>query len=312
LYRRARGYRVWHLHWVHDWVPSWAAGTDGGRRLAQAWFSACLFWGRLIGYRLVWTAHNVTPHERTFFDDRAACRRLASSARAVAVHSEASRRAVEALGAREVVVVGQGPLARRWPLGSCSAGEARRRLALPEGRLALHLGAIRPYKGTDRLIDAVVDRSPRLTLVVAGSCPDAGYRSALERAAARSGGRVVLRFGFVPDDDLELYMAAADAAVYAFRSVTNSGSVRLALEFGLPVVIPDLEVFEEVPAGAALRYPNTDGCLAEALLWVARTDREELARMAAGASRFRPGEWSDAAEQTRAVYTRVCRPGAAG
>src|SRR5690606_20649562 len=104
--------------------------------------------------------------------------------------------------------------------------EARRRLGLPETALLyLHTGLIRPYKGIPELIRQF-SRLPvhDVALVVAGEEQQSDLRTELA-AELRDDERIILRTGWLPDEELALYLAAADVVVTAFERVLTSGSV---------------------------------------------------------------------------------------
>lgn len=119
-------------------------------------------------------------------------------------------------------------------------GEARRTLGLlDDARLAVFFGLIRPYKGLDVLLEAMAglaEGSP-WRLVVAGE-PWGGIGRALQDQVDQSGlaNRVVLRFGWIPEADIELLLAAADLVVLPYRSGTQSAVAARALGRGVPVL----------------------------------------------------------------------------
>ena len=71
-WRRLRGARILHLHWTYPFAWRWASTTPLLRRAPRWWFTALLSYARLLGLRVVYTAHNVLPHAAVFDDDRAA------------------------------------------------------------------------------------------------------------------------------------------------------------------------------------------------------------------------------------------------
>ena len=74
--RRMADARVIHLHWVFAFLLPGARRFPVMRRVAQIWFLVFLRTCRMIGMHLVWTAHNVLPHEQVFGDDVSARRAL--------------------------------------------------------------------------------------------------------------------------------------------------------------------------------------------------------------------------------------------
>jgi glycosyltransferase involved in cell wall biosynthesis len=273
---RLRGYRLVHLHWVYGFSLPWARNRRWAPRCMQRWFGFWLWGCRALGLRLVWTAHNVLPHEPVFADDPAARRLLMDYCEAVIAHSHETAAELRQYGARNIVVA--------------------------------FVGSLHPYKGVDLLIDAVamLPPEPSTRLVVAGECSDGDYRRLLETAARRAGDRVCLSLERVPDDELQVFLGAADVAAFPFRSVTNSGSVLLALGFGVPVVIPDLPELAGIPAAAAIRYFGGVSDLAHALRRVSTAAESERRERATAATAFASAQsWDDVAEATLAVYAQV-------
>jgi len=139
--------------------------------------------------------------------------------------------------------------------------EARRRLGLAaEDKALLTLGQIRPYKGLARLLDFVEggpDPDPALRLLVAGSLGRHLDGPALEERLAATP-RVVAHLSRVHDDDLQVWMRAADLAVLPYLRVLNSGAFLLAETFGLPVVAPRVGALAERDGEAHVRLFGDD------------------------------------------------------
>src|SRR6185436_10358056 len=105
---------------------------------------------------------------------------------------------------------------------------ARAALDLPRAAsIVLVFGAIRPYKGIHGVIasmPALRRRHPAARLVIAGPLlvgTEGEYREAIRRAGV------------------------ADAAVFNYRDITDSGSLRLACDLGTPVVATSVGSFRE-------------------------------------------------------------------
>lgn len=309
---RLRGTQILHLHWVYGFALPPAAYLPALRRAAQWWFIAVLWLARRLGYRIVWTAHNVLPHERTFHDEVAARRALVRYSDAVIVHTPATLTALAALGLRphRSAHIRHGSYQGAYPQ-TVSRAQARRDLALaPHDTVLLFVGNIVPYKGVDLLLQAFAEvlagGAPQLRLVVAGHCRDAAYAAELTALASAAGPAVRLDLGFVPDERLQVYLRAATVGVFPFREVTTSGSVLLALSFGLPVLIPAVPALADLPDQACLRYPPTPAGLRSALTGLTAVDTQRWDRLAAGAQDYvRQHDWDHLSAQTAAVYEQV-------
>jgi len=309
LWYRARGFRLLHVHWVHPFLLAWAR-RDWSRGIVQHTFELFLALADALGYRIVWTAHNLRPHEQVFRDDAAARRVLVERSDAVIAHSRHTAAEISAWGATRVVVIPQG-VDRATGSERIGRDEARRALDLdldPTRTVVLFFGKVLEYKGVDLLIDAVGALPPTvpLDLLVVGQCRDDELRRDLQARAAWAGERVRTRFEFVPDAELAVYLAAADLAAFPFRSVTNSSSVATALGAGLPVIVPRLATLDDLPADAGIRYEPGPAGLVGALTDAVEQSVSERASGRAAAERFASERtWALAASATRELYAAV-------
>jgi glycosyltransferase involved in cell wall biosynthesis len=288
---RLAGWRVLHVHWLFFFGTDWSGRVPALRRVSAVWFRLTLRVARLLGLRLVWTAHNVLPHEPVFDDDLRARRELVQAADLVIAHSlSAERRVADTLGTpRASTVIPLGPFGISVPRAAREAGAP---LEL------LFFGTVLAYKGVEELLVALGRVGPEapLRLTVAGRCPDEALRSRLIELASPLGERVTLRLERVPDEELPTLLGSHDVLVLPFRDVTTSSSAILGLEAGMPVLVPDLPVFEEMPV--VTYEPGVDG-LTGALRELAGSDRAELDRRGAESRAWATRlSWDDIADMT--------------
>ena len=124
------------------------------------------------------------------------------------------------------------PLRGRYPdeVAATRRGDASASRTMPAS--SSFVGWVRPYKGVAELLEAfaAVDDPTR-----ASSSPGARRRRrtrARVAALAAADERVRLDLGFVPDDELQVYLRAADVVATPFLEIFTSGSVLLAMSFG--------------------------------------------------------------------------------
>ncbi len=311
-WQRMAGARVVHLHWVVTFTLPGARRFPVLRRLGQAWFLVWLRACRALGLRLVWTAHNVLPHERVFADDVAARRALVRACDLVLVHSAATVTGLAALDAvpRRSAVIPHGPLPVAIPAA------ALRQPGTADGpRRFLFFGRVQDYKGVTDLLAAftALPAGVPAELTVAGPCPDRQLRARLRALAEGTGHQVTLRLDRVPDGAVTDLLAAADVVVLPFRRVTTSGSAILALCHGRPLIVPDLAGLAGLPAPALLRYDGGIPGLTAALTQLAVADPRILATMSAAGLTYASGlSWPDIAQQIMAEITALLGPAQAG
>ena len=246
---RLRGFRILHLHWVHGFAFPKMGGTASAL-ISELWFRLSLRTAAALRLRVVWTAHNVLPHERVFADDRRARRLLLRRVSAVIVHSE--------VAARELSALFGGPLPCRAtiiPIGSYEAAMANpvsqeegllRLGLLPAGITFLFFGLVAEYKGVEDLLASALRLSRRgllpadTRLMVVGRCSSPQLEERLRTLASEVEVECILNLQRVDDDEVPCWFGAADVVVLPFRRVTTSSSVLLPAAFNRLVLLPEL------------------------------------------------------------------------
>lgn len=335
-----------HLHWLELWGrPGYLSLAElsrlgkpgrGLRRLlvpllnsspAFSWRRSRFlnrFLDRLTAYRqaggrLVYTVHNLAQHEgEAAAVEKAGLRRLLALADAVHVHSQFMADELQAWSGRDqgeglnltglrLAVIPHGHYIDAYP-NQVGRNEARRRLEVPADSFAyLFLGLVRPYKGVEELLPAFrCLENPHALLLVAGQSRPPDYAERLAALAAADP-RIRWHPRFVPDDEVQLWMNAADVVVLPYRRVSTSGAALLAFSFGKPIVAPTLPAFAELladnPALGLLYDPTVPDGLLDALRQAQSIDW--LAHQPAILSWVRQFDWQEIGRQFAALYQEV-------
>jgi glycosyltransferase involved in cell wall biosynthesis len=303
-----RGTKIVHIHWTSGFSRS--SGAVGGRA-ARCWFGVFLRVAHAMGLKIVWTAHNVLPHEAVFDDDLAAAKILAVNADAIiALSPHGAQEVSELFGRTRVTVISHGPL----EIMSSPAGRdnARKYLEVGERACFSFFGYLRPYKGLETLIAAAEQLGSNVAVRITGQ-GDPTYIANLSRkvdAANATGADIRLEPRWRSDHEIADLLAASDVCVFPFARVDNSGSVLLALAAGLPVIIPDVPSLHHIDNLGVIRYDaaNPVHALIDAMTTAANLSQPE--RVAIGhaahdwALKF---DWTGIAEETAAVYAESIR-----
>lgn len=292
-------YDVVHLHWLH---PFYHRRSRWVSRLA-GW--SLVRWARTLarkrGIPIVATVHNIEPHAGHCPRlDQWVAKQVYRSCRTLVFHSEEassefSRRFPECEASHAIIPHGLYP-ASLVPKPDKQA--AREYFGIRHtGRCILYLGPARPQKGYDRVLDAC----PALTragyfVVMAGED--------LPRTETES---VLTLPYFLPEEELPVLLAAADAVVLPYRKCTTSGVATLALGAGLPLAVSDLPAFSAlIDRGLAVACTFSDpDHLCTELETVCGLPDQPLFKQEVTAYR-RGRSWQRIAEQTERVY-RQCR-----
>lgn len=232
------GRRILHIHWEHN--------LFGSRFLAVALlkFVSSVVWLVVLkvrGFRIVWTLHNFHDHGNRFPG-------LGRFMRWLLWHM-----------ADAVIVQQKSALTRPWPY-------PRKLHYVPHGNYIdvygtalphassgsvtlLALGAIKPYKNLEFIIDAFkATHDERLRFVIAGEGKADYVRQLSDRAAGDE--RISIENKFIPDPEIPATLARADYAVFWYdESVLTSGAMILALSYGIPVIARDIVAADVVEEG---------------------------------------------------------------
>lgn len=300
----AQGPRILHLHFFDELTQRPERAQTAIRSLA---FLGLLTLLRQRGVRLIWTAHNLEPHELYHHDwAERVYRRVARWSDATIAHSQAAKRLVEQrYHPRRCVVIPQGHYIGLY--GPCQEqATSRIKLGLPVGeRVTLCFGTLRPYKHIEGLIEAfaALPQATRGILLIAGAAKERAYAEQIRQCAAGVPGvRVDLRF--VPDSELPAYFAAADVVALPYRRMLTSAILLMAMSYARPLIAPAFEpVSELITEGheGFLFTPGDPAALTAALgRALAHPDLDALGRQAiATARRF---DWRSSAQQLAELY----------
>lgn len=308
IYRRDKP-DILHLHWL----PSFTGSVISLLRLIA--FMTRLFILRIIGLRVVWTVHNLIPHEAKYPKIDLSIRKIVSRlSHVLIVHGDMAKKEIIATwhlkDGENIFVVPHGNYVGCYE-NKVDQTAARAQLAVPNSKIViLFLGGIRPYKGVLELIDTFKAlRDERAHLVIAGRPLNEELTSAI-RSKIQGYDNIEFVPGFVAEDQMQVYMNASDIVVFPYRTVLTSGSVVLAMSFGRPCIAPRVGCITDVldDVGAFLYGPGEKG----GLLWAMRCaiDRRDDLRCMGEHNRklAERWDWNSVAEKTIKVYRScLCR-----
>jgi D-inositol-3-phosphate glycosyltransferase len=293
-----------------------------------------LLYYKMLGKKLVFTAHNVNAGRRDGKDtllNRLSLRIQYRIVDHVFVHTAKMKDELMkefAVPERRITVIPFG-INNAVPRTKLSTKDAKLRLGITDDRKnILFFGRITPYKGLEYLIAAYQEALANhddFRLIIAGRPTDCdGYWRDIQSRIRNevNDGRILLRADFIPDSETEVYFKAADVLILPYRHVYQSGVLFLAYSFGLPALAADVGslkddivegqtgfVFEPESsvalAGAIKRYFESD------LFQTLNSRRKWIQDFAA--SRH---SWDVVGQKTLQVYSsllgRACQDGPVG
>jgi beta-1,4-mannosyltransferase len=308
LWRSRRRVRVLHFHWPQNYYRWWRRPRT--LEAAFSWVKLALHLtrlaaARLLGYRVVWTIHEVLPHERSRGRvDPFAARMLARLATALIAHEEATAgraRAEVGRAGKKIQVIPHGSYIGVYPPGRPRSVVRAELGVSPQSFCFLCFGHVRGYKALDILLEAFAAAAlPEASLLIAGLVIDERAAAAVQ-TAADADPRVRPLLTFIPESRVEELFAACDAAVFPRGDGGTSGALILALSLGVPVIAARTPAYEELTQAEEsgwLFVPGDEHSLRAALERAATDPIAAREKGAAGLQRAHTLRWPQIAEET--------------
>jgi glycosyltransferase involved in cell wall biosynthesis len=203
---------------------------------------------KLLRFRVVFTAHDLLPHDSRSASVWRAHKQVYGLVDRVIVHTESNRREMlEAFGVprERIEVIPHGSYDLLLPNGRMTKAKARSEIGLAaDARVILFFGLIKRYKGLEFLVQAFDQLEkifPDAVLLVVGDVfrgdPDAYafYSRLIEQNCERNNVHCVPRY--VPIGEVGPYLSAADVVVLPYTKTYHSGVLLAAYAAARPVVV---------------------------------------------------------------------------
>lgn len=223
--------------WTTFWAPAFAS-------VAHAVKAKNIRVGYLI--------HNVIPHEARPWDKFLAKMAL-KRGDAFLVQSSGQQIALDALVSGAQVTLIKHPVYDMFTEQKMDKATARQKLGLPESiPVVLFFGIVRPYKGLSLLIEAIGQLNAEgmnVGVLIAGEFWEDVHRYREQIDGLNLSQKVRIDNRYIPNEEVSVIFSAADVFAAPYTSATQSGAVKMALGFGLPVVITEPVLDETMCAG---------------------------------------------------------------
>jgi glycosyltransferase involved in cell wall biosynthesis len=193
------------------------------------------------------------------------------------------------------------------PVGEAAA-RVRAKLGI-DSPYFLFVGKVQAHKNIKRLIQAFrlfrKESGSKLKLVIVGrSAGNAVNAKALARTLGLEND--VVPTGYVPFEDLPSIYSAARA--FVFPSLWEGFGIPIleAMSCGTPVICSNATCLPEIAGGAAMLVnPNSVEEIAEAMVWIDRSEQQRKRLIIAGFERARLFTWEQCARLTLRAYQEV-------
>jgi glycosyltransferase involved in cell wall biosynthesis len=271
FWQRPEDVDVLHIQWpeaLFDWEEPTPWGLAYLADVLDEWSKTA---------RVVTTVHNYKPHDNDYQNHRKLYRLVYRASDGIVHLGEASRKwfldRYDFAAKKHHAVIPHGNYTCFQD--EVDSAEARDRLSLgSDDFVCLCFGNIRHPEEVYLLLDSFDQFSVRRKrLVIAGRLPPISSLT-IRYWRLRYDPRFRIREGYIPDEEVQVYLRAADAVVVPREGVLNSGNVALGFTFGRPVVGPDEGVIGEIlsETGNPAYKPGDARSLARKLEWLAETN----------------------------------------
>lgn len=304
LMKRLQGFKIFHIHWTYGFTPPIQSIVF--RTIYFFYFVLIFFWIKILGFKVVWTVHNILPHEKQFVNDFLARRFLARISDAKIVHCKNTIEEMKknGLNTKNVSVISIGNYIDVYS-NTSTRQESRKRLGIQDDKFVfLHFGNIRSYKGIDHLLEIFkkLNKShPNTFLLIGGKCSFLKSKKLLNKY--KNDRNIKIFDNYIPDRKVQYYFNASDVVVFPFKKVTTSSSVILALSFKKPIIAPRLGCLKDIPNRLGFFYEEKEingliRCMKKAI-----EERKHLGETGMVAYEYvEKLDWKEIAEKSYRIY----------
>jgi glycosyltransferase involved in cell wall biosynthesis len=214
---------------------------------------------KILPVKVVYTAHNVLPHdlhERDAFGMKFVFQCIYRCVDGIITHSERDKAEIASIftiDPGKIRTIPHGDYNFFQSIPTIGTGDIRRLYSIgEEERVILSFGTIRKYKGLHNLISAfaAIDSKERKNtrLLLIGRMVDEDYFAELQELIRKHylSDSVILLAEYVPFEEVPIYFEAADLIALPYEHIYDSGVLRLAFSFSKPVIATRVGIFNEL------------------------------------------------------------------
>ena len=292
-----------HVHWTE---PLFAGEFALLSSFKFVFFVSTLFYFKILGTKIIWTVHNLRRHDskdyrlnelsNLFFG------KISSALFALSAHSADLIVRKKICASSKIKRIPHGHYIGAYP-NDKDRQECRDHLRISSAdQVFLFLGKLRPYKGLIELIRAFKKTArPNSLLIIAGK-PVSHYRQELANEIGECTN--ILTFAYeIPNDQIQIFLNAADVVVLPYREILNSGSLWLAMSFGKCCIVPAIgSIPEIIDASNGIPYDIGPSGLESALQFAMDNETiiQERGRMACQSAK--QSDWNNIGKATAETY----------
>lgn len=199
--------------------------------------------------RVLFTCHNVFPHERFPFDKHLT-RSILKKGDGFIIHSKRDENDLLSIKNDAVRIYNPHPTYNAFKQRGITKTQARKEIIDSDkfdindsSKILLFFGFVREYKGLKYALKAMPEiyrKYPEVRLLIVGSFGKNKdeYLSLIESLNIKK--CVCIKDTYTPDSEVEKYFAACDLAVLPYTDATQSGIAQIAFGFEKPCIVTNV------------------------------------------------------------------------
>lgn len=300
-----------HLDWLYyfyvvdDYTPS--SIIDTVLAVLRAIFLCIdLLFVKLLGTELIWTIHNKYHHDQYYLRIEWVLNIfVANIVDSITVKCPSARdtisEAYKINSESKISIIPDGNYIDYYE-NNVSKNEARRSLDIDDEFVYMFFGHIRPYKGIPKLLEQFKSlNDKKCSLWIVGNPDTNGIKKTIQNKIGDDR-RLNTRLEFIPDQEVQYYLNAADVLVFPYQDILNSGSIHLGLSFGKPIIAPQIGCIPmTVSSKNTLLYnPIEENSLKDALINARSCDLRSIEH--ANYQKAKSFDWDDISHEYRCLY----------
>lgn len=249
---------VLHYHWLEF--------QDLRSLLGMPWKLLCIFLFKLLGGTLVWTVHNLEPHDQKWLSSHLRIHRwIAKKADVIHIHCSSSA----ILVAQKFKVKDQK--LRLHPHPSFPSKKINRSDSIvflndhfklnlkKETPIILLFGQISEYKNIEDTLDTIQKENLDVQVIIAGTIKK-GQELLGKRLEERSknNSKINLIHTFIEDNEIPYFFNAADLCFFNYEKILTSGVVLLAQSYNKRIIAPNIGCLSELISNEHVKLFSSD------------------------------------------------------
>ena len=230
---------ILHYHWLEF--------QNFKSLLGMPYKLLCIALYRLFGGKIIWTVHNLKPHDQKYLQLHKYLHRLMGRVSSlIHVHSKNQINLVcdyYQLPKKKIAVLPHP----KFPAEIFPQQEALHKISniyfagqqSIKGPIFLMFGGISGYKGIEQVIDLLISQKQDFTLILAGYMKreqEQLHRFIIQRTVDDE--RVKYIPKFIPEEHYPFLLSAADICVFNYNEILNSGGIQMALSYQRKIIAP--------------------------------------------------------------------------